>query len=121
MLILAATASAIFTAAIGIFGMFMPEKALRLINLDFNPDRPEGKTEVRATLGGLFVCAGLFCVWSQTPEAFGTLGAAWLGAALIRSVFMIPDRSATGINLVSVAVEVFVGIWLILPLVLSTS
>ncbi|PHR62780.1 MAG: hypothetical protein COA47_02560 [Robiginitomaculum sp.] len=112
---LTAQIGALFTAALGVGGMLFPAKVIRLINLDFRPDRVEAKTEVRATLGGLFLCAGLFSFLVNSPEAYGTLGAAWIGAGLIRTLFMGPDHSVTRINIVSILIEFLVGFLLIMP------
>lgn len=67
------------TAALGAFGLVRPDAAARLVGLA--PSGRLGRSELRATYGGLFFALGAFALATRDEVAFMLLGAAWLGAA----------------------------------------
>lgn len=73
---------ALLTAALGGLGLLRPAAAARLIGLE--PTGRLGRSELRATYGGLFFALGAFAVATRDEVAFALLGAAWLGAAAAR-------------------------------------
>jgi hypothetical protein len=70
---------ALVTAALGGLGLLRPAAAARLIGLA--PTGRLGRSELRATYGGLFLALGAFALATRDEVAFALLGAAWLGAA----------------------------------------
>ena len=73
---------ALVTLGVGAFGLLRPLAAARLIGLA--PEGRLGRSELRATYGGLFAALGAFAVVTQDEVAFTLVGAAWLGAAAAR-------------------------------------
>jgi hypothetical protein len=73
---------ALVTAALGGFGLLRPLAAARWIGLQ--PASRLGRSELRATWGGLFFALGAFALATRDEVAFTLLGAAWLGAAAAR-------------------------------------
>lgn len=70
---------ALLTATLGGLGLLRPTAAARLIGLE--PTGRLGRSELRATYGGLFFALGAFALAARDEVAFALLGAAWLGAA----------------------------------------
>jgi hypothetical protein len=70
---------ALVTVALGGLGLLRPEAASRLVGLA--PTGRLGRSELRATYGGLFFAMGAFALATRDEVAFALLGAAWLGAA----------------------------------------
>ena len=75
----------------------------------------DGRSEIRATYGGLFAALGLCCLGAQTDAVFLTAGIAWLGAAAGRLASVLMDRNTSARNLGAVAFETLVGVPLVLP------
>jgi len=73
---------ALVTLGVGAFGLLRPLAAARLIGLA--AESRLGRSELRATYGGLFFALGAFTVVTRDEVAFTLLGAAWLGAAAAR-------------------------------------
>ena len=69
----------------------------------------EGKSEVRATYGGFFLGISAYALYSQSAEAFITIGVGWLGAALVRAVTLFTG-SFTIRNVGGVLFEILMGI-----------
>ena len=70
---------ALVTTALGGLGLRRPAAAARLIGLA--PTGRLGRSELRATYGGLFFALGAFALATRDEVAFALVGAAWLGAA----------------------------------------
>lgn len=73
---------ALVTTAMGGLGLLRPALAGRLIGLA--PTGRLGRSELRATYGGLFFALGAFALATRDEVAFMLVGAAWLGAAAAR-------------------------------------
>jgi hypothetical protein len=73
---------ALVTAALGLLGLLRPQAAARLVGLE--PSGRLGRSELRATYGGLFFALGAFALATRDEVAFALVGAAWLGAAAAR-------------------------------------
>ena len=69
----------------------------------------EGKSEVRATYGGFFIGIAMYALYTQSAEAFLTIGIGWLGAALIRTATLMTG-SYSFKNLGAVFFEFLIGI-----------
>ena len=68
----------------------------------------EGKSEVRATYGGFFLGISTYALYSQSADAFITIGIGWLGAALARVITLITGSFSLK-NLGGVLFEVLIG------------
>ena len=83
--------AALLTIAFGAFGFLAPR--FTAAALDLTPgDSTMGLSEIRASVGGLFVVMGLGCLIIGTPEAYGMLGLAYVGAASGRFLSCFLDR-----------------------------
>ncbi len=97
----------LLTIAFGGFGFFAPRYTAGA--LDLEPTKSTmGLSEMRASVGGLFVVAGIAALWLDEPLAYAMLGFAFLGAALGRGLSLIFDAPPVG------KVMVFGGIELVL-------
>jgi len=115
MLIYLGDAAALFSLGLGLLGLFMPARALRLVGLQQVPGLAHSISEVRATYGGVFVGASLYPLVTGAPQAFLTLACCWLFAGLARLASVVVDRAATRFNFVSIAFELGIGVLLALP------
>lgn len=95
------------TVAFGLLGLLFPLTAAGLVGIEPKPGA--GRSEVRATYGGLFVGVGLACLWLQSTEAFLVAGGAWLGAAVARAFAIVVEREPSAGNFGGLAVEAVVG------------
>ena len=81
----------LLTIAFGLFGFVAPRYTASA--LDLAPtDSTMGLSEMRASVGGLFVVAGIAALWLDQPLAYAMIGFAFVGAALGRVLSLIFDR-----------------------------
>ena len=64
---------------------------------------------IHSTLGSFFLGLGATCLWLQSVDAFTVLSVASLGAALVRLLSSIFDRSITVKNIGGVVAEAFLS------------
>ena len=102
-----ATIGAALTLALGLLGLFAPGFAAEMVELSARTH--PGRSEFRATYGGLFVGLGLVPLATQEPVAFLVAGAAWVGAALGRVVSITLDKSLSPRNWLAVGFEGAIG------------
>ena len=95
----------------GVAGLLFPARVSQVIGLAL-PGRL-GVSEFRATYGGLFIGAGIAVLAIGTTEAALVLGFAWLGAFAARLLSVAVDRSASRENLAGLAIELVVGLLLV--------
>jgi len=107
------TVGSIVTLALGVFGLFLPASAARLVGLE--PDGERGISEIRATYGGVFLALGIFATIAQTSDVFRVLGVAWIGAGAARSFSYVHDNSRSPANLGAIVVELAVGASMLVP------
>jgi hypothetical protein len=107
------TLGSLITAGLGVFGLFFPESAARLVGIQ--PEGERGISEIRATYGGLFLSIGLFATIAQDNNVFRALGVAWIGAASGRAYSVARDKSTSGANLGAVVIEAVVGVAMLVP------
>ena len=105
-------ASGIATILTGLVSLFWPRKVLSFTGLAVEGGR--GITEIRTVLGALFVGLGAAALYFNQPETYQMLGIMYLVMALVRAVSIFVDDSAVPSNIISVAVEVAIGIILVL-------
>ncbi|MEN9591914.1 MAG: putative rane protein [Gemmatimonadota bacterium] len=89
----------------GIIGLMFPDRVSRTIGLSLNGRL--GRSEFRATYGGLFLAAGVAAI--NAPDSTLLLACAWLGAAAGRSISAIIDRSWSKENVAGIIIELAVG------------
>ncbi|WP_299294334.1 DUF4345 family protein [uncultured Tateyamaria sp.] len=81
----------LLTVGFGLFGFVAPRYTAGA--LDLAPtDSTMGLSEMRASVGGLFVVAGLAAMWIDMPLAYAMIGFAFLGAALGRCLSLVFDK-----------------------------
>lgn len=102
----------LLTIAFGLFGFLAPRYTASA--LDLKPtDSTMGLSEMRASVGGLFVVAGLGAVWLDHPLSYGMIGFAFAGAALGRVLSLVLDAPPVRKVLVFGGIEVTLAAWLL--------
>jgi hypothetical protein len=82
---------ALLTIGFGLFGFLAPRYTASA--LDLEPTKSTmGLSEMRASVGGLFVVMGMAALWLDHPTAYTMIGFAFVGAALGRVVSLIFDK-----------------------------
>jgi hypothetical protein len=106
-------AGAVVTLALGLLGLVRPDLAARFTSVE--PVGLVGRSEVRATYGGLFFALGAAALWSADPLACRVVGLAWAGAAAGRLLSAWLDHSRSPQNLGGVSFEAAVAGLLLAP------
>ena len=104
---------ALATCALGLLGLLAPNVAAAFTSL--RPEGLLGRSEIRATYGGLFLALGAGALVLRSPEVFLMLGLAWLGAAAGRLVSVVVDRSTEVKNFGGIAFEGAIGLLFLAP------
>ena len=81
---------AILSIGLGCFGWLAPRYTLSALDLEMGRTTM-GMSEIRASVGALFVGMGLGALLLGTPEAYVMLGFCWCGAAIGRVTSVILD------------------------------
>lgn len=106
-------ALALLTIAFGLFGFLAPRYTASALQL-----RTDGGTmglsEMRASVGGLFVAMGLFALLSAAPMAYAMIGIAYAGAATGRLLSIFVDKPPRRKAMVFFAFEAVPAAYLIL-------
>jgi hypothetical protein len=100
-------AGAAITILMGCLGLFVPDKASALTGLIAST--PAARAEFRGTLGVTFMFLGAVPLVSESPYAFLTAGACWLGAAIGRIISIVADSGNEAKNWGAVAFELAVA------------
>lgn len=122
---LIAVAACVIGGGLGAYAMVNPAWASRLVRLVPTEGQVEGRSEFRASFGGLFLGGHAFAAWTLTTAqpgaemAAAALGLAWLGAGVGRTISLFADNALTNLNIFNVAFELSFGIGLLLPLIMS--
>ena len=104
--------AALLTIGFGLFGFLAP--AYTASALDLAPTNSTmGYSEMRASVGGLFVVAGIAAIWLNSPIAYAMLGFAFAGAALGRGVSLMLDNPPLTKVLIFGGIEAALALWLI--------
>lgn len=94
-------AAATLTLLLGLFALFAPHAAVRLLRLDTAPAHPEAVAEIRGLLAGFLIGPGLATLlFYDQPFVQMVLGAAWAFAAFGRLVSILVDAGFTLANLI---------------------
>ena len=110
--------AALLTIGFGLFGFLAPRYTAGA--LDLAPTfSTMGLSEMRASVGGLFVVAGAAAIWLNAPLAYAMIGFAFAGAATGRVLSLISSGTAAVVP-VSLALAgpladaVGIGVWYVL-------
>ncbi len=82
--------AALLTIGFGLFGFVAPRFTAGALDLATTTSTM-GLSEMRASVGGLFVVAGAAALWLDAPLAYAMIGFAFAGAALGRLVSIVFD------------------------------
>lgn len=99
-------------AALGVAGLLNPGWASRLVRLSPTDGSKEGRSELRATFGGLFAFghggAALALVRDYPGAETGllVLGLGWFGSGVGRTYSILRDGTGTRLNAFNVAFEI---------------
>lgn len=105
--------AAVLTIGFGAFGFLAP--AFTANALDLAPTNSTmGLSEMRASVGGLFVVTGIAVLWLNQPMAYVMLGVVYAGAALGRFVSVALDNPPLIKALTFGGIELVLALWLIL-------
>ncbi|MEO0881685.1 MAG: DUF4345 family protein [Pseudomonadota bacterium] len=100
------------TLGMGLFGLFLPNRAADFVGL--KPVSNAGRSEFRATYGGLWLPLGAVPLLSGAPLAFAIAGLCWLGAAVGRVLSIILDKAFDAKNVGGVVFETAFAMLLLL-------
>ncbi len=106
------TVCCFLTIGFGLFGFIAPHYTATVLDLE-----PQGSTmglsELRASVGGLFVVAGFAALWLGEPLAYAMIGFAFAGAACGRVLSLIFDAPPVRKLLLFGGIEAALAFWLI--------
>lgn len=108
-----ANIGAMITTALGGLGLFAPDRAAAFTSI--SPVGANGRSEIRATYGGLFAAMGLACLLSQWYPVFLTVGIAWAGVGAGRVWSVAIDRNFDRKNFGAIGMELGIAGLLLAP------
>ena len=104
--------AALLTVGFGLFGFLNPSFTATV--LDLAPTNSNmGLSEIRASVGGLFVITGLFALWVGSSSVYFMLGIIYSGIALGRFVSILFDNPPLQKALLYGGVEIVMAAFLI--------
>ncbi|NNK77634.1 MAG: DUF4345 family protein [Litoreibacter sp.] len=104
--------AALLTIGFGAFGFLAPRFTMGALDLEDGGSHM-GLSEIRASVGCLFVAIGLFCLILGAPEAYVMMGVAYSGAALGRATSLFLDSPPLRKAFLYFAIEAALAVWLI--------
>lgn len=100
----------LLTVAFGLFGFLAPRYTASA--LDLAPTASTmGLSEMRASVGGLFVAAGLAAIWIDHPISYAMIGFAFVGAATGRVLSLAFDQPPVRKVLIFGGIEATLAAW----------
>ena len=103
--------AAVLIIATGAFALLRPRSITGFIGLEAPAGR--GVTELRSIFGGAFIGLGVYPLVADAAVAYRMLGVIYLAIAAARAPAIAIDRSPTQSNLISLVVEIVLGIILV--------
>ncbi len=103
--------AAVATIATGLLALVKPAATYGFIGLNANGVR--GVSEIRAIFGGLFIALGAAPLFLGLV-AYQMLGISYLAIAAARAFSIVFDKSYAQSNLISLGIEIVLGIILVL-------
>lgn len=103
--------AAIVTLLLGCIGLCFPERAAGIVKLQAIAD--EGRSEFRASFGGLWFGLGTLPLVTMEPLHFAMAGTVWLTTAIGRIISFMADRTMTKLNIFNVGFELACAIFLL--------
>lgn len=104
--------AALLTIAFGAFGFIAPRYTAATLDLETGASTM-GLSEMRASVGGLFVVSGLAALWLDAPMAYAMIGFAYAGAAAGRFLSLFLDKPPIKKLFVFGGIEAVLAIWLL--------
>jgi len=104
--------AAVLTIGFGLFGFVAPRYTAAALDLETGASTM-GLSEMRASVGGLFVIAGAAALWLGAPLAYAMIGFAVAGAALGRVLSLVFDAPPLRKVLIFGGIEAALAVWLI--------
>lgn len=104
--------AALLTIGFGAFGFLAPRYTASALDLE-PTESTMGLSEMRASVGGLFVVAGLAAIWLGEPLGYAMIGFAFTGAALGRVLSLIFDAPPVRKVLLFGGIEAALAAWLL--------
>ena len=104
--------AAIATILTGLLALFQPKGITNFTGIQ--PVGGRGVTEVRAIFGALLIGLGAFPLAVNSTVAYMMLGVCYLSIAIVRLVSIFIDKSSVKSNWISLAVEIVLGVVLVL-------
>lgn len=101
------------TIGTGLISLINPRSVYGFTGLE--APGPRGITEIRAVLGAFFIALGVMALYYRLPQTYIMLGVTYLFVGLVRAISMVVDKSIVQSNWISLAVEIVLGIILVLP------
>jgi len=99
--------AAAVTAGLGVYGLLLPHKAAQLVRLEATG--LEGRSEFRASFGGLWIGLGVVPLATMEPMVFAMAGIVWLTTALGRLISFAFDETLSRQNIINIGFEVACG------------
>ena len=103
--------ASVATAATGALALIKPTAVYGFTGLLANG--PRGVSEIRAIFGGLFISMGVVPLFIGKP-GYQMLGFAYLAIAVARLFSMFFDKSFDQSNIISLVIEIVLGVILVL-------
>jgi hypothetical protein len=100
-----------FSVLLGILGLFSPRTTAKFVGITAGEER--GKSEIRATYGGVFLGIGVTALVLQDASVFTALGIGWLCAAVARIFGILVDKEFHKLNFGGVVFEAFTALLLL--------
>ena len=104
--------AALGTVATGLYALVRPRAIQGFTGLTAPGVR--GITELRAVMGGAFIGLGIAPLLLGTAAAYQVLGIMYVTIGVVRAVSMVVDRSWAQSNVISLVVEIVLGLILVL-------
>lgn len=105
--------AAVATVLTGLISLVNPTSVYEFTGLRAEGGR--GITEIRAILGAFFIALGAVALYYRMPETYMMLGVTYLFVGLVRFISMFLDKSVVQSNVISLIVEIALGIILVIP------